>query len=89
METKHTKEYAKKIAEIKLENGTFVDLKTAIVWGYMKAIEEAKVSETLKSLISLQKRLDTLIMLTPTGEERNAMTEENIIVLNLINDLTN
>ncbi len=40
----------------------------------------------LDTLIALQKRLDLLINLTPTGNERNIMTEENIIALTLINE---
>jgi tRNA(Ile2) C34 agmatinyltransferase TiaS len=40
----------------------------------------------LDTLIALQKRLDMLINLTPTGTERNTMTEENIIALTLINE---
>ena len=35
-------------------------------------------TELLEALIVLQSRLEQLIIITPTGESRNAMTEDNI-----------
>lgn len=46
----------------------------------------SKASELLKTVIKLQKLLDTLIMLTPTGVKRNLMTDENISTLLLIDE---
>ena len=39
------------------------------------------------ALISIQKRMDKLINSTPTGDERNDMTEENILLLSFIEEL--
>jgi len=41
--------------------------------------------ELLETLTVLQKRLETLINLTPTSSKRNKLTEENIRALQLIN----
>lgn len=45
----------------------------------------SKAPELLEAVINLQKRLEFLINATPTGIERNAMCDENIICLELIN----
>lgn len=42
--------------------------------------------KTLDTLKLLQERLDMLINLTPSGEFRNQLTDENINVLTLINE---
>jgi len=41
----------------------------------------AAAPELLEALIILQKRLEMLINLTPTGEKRNQLTEDNIKAL--------
>ena len=45
----------------------------------------SKAPELLEAVINLQKRLEFLINATPSGIERNAMCDENIICLELIN----
>lgn len=45
---------------------------------------ESHANELLEALINLQKRLEFMIHLTPTGIERDAMTDENIKALELI-----
>jgi len=49
------------------------------------AVKDSKALELLDSVISLQKKLEMLINATPTGDNRNALTEENLITLELIN----
>lgn len=49
------------------------------------AVLISKSPELLDIVIKLQKRLETLILHTQTGIERDKMTEENIIALELIN----
>lgn len=97
METKHTKEYAEKFAlqEFPEKNFGLIDLEISMQSsrisfkkGYMKAIEENKVPEVLQSLVNLQKRLELLILCTPSGKERNRMTDENMFALSLINELS-
>ena len=44
--------------------------------------------ELLEALIKLQLRLEQLIIITPTGESRNAMTEDNINALTVIKKAT-
>jgi hypothetical protein len=43
-----------------------------------------KAPELLEAVINLQKRLEFLINLTPSGVERNAMTDENMVAMELI-----
>ncbi len=43
-----------------------------------------KAPELLEAVINLQKRLEFLINLTPSGIERNSMCDENLIALELI-----
>jgi hypothetical protein len=47
-------------------------------------IAASHANELLETVINLQKRLDFMILSTPTGIERDVMTEENIKVLELI-----
>ena len=51
------------------------------------AVLISKAPELLGAVINLQKRLEMLINATPSGIERNVMTEENIIVISLINEI--
>ena len=44
--------------------------------------------ELLEALIKLQLRLEQLIIITPTGENRNSMTEDNINALITIEKAT-
>lgn len=86
MENKHTIGYAKKMAR---ENNTIVsDTDLAYAKGFYAAVKVNKVPETIQSLITLQKRLELLILCTPSGEERNRMTDENMLALSLINELS-
>ncbi len=48
-----------------------------------------KSPELLEAVVNLQKRLESLINLTPSGKERNAMCEENIIAMGLIDACSN
>ncbi len=43
-----------------------------------------KAPELLEAVVNLQKRLESLIHLTPSGIERNVMCDEMIITMNLI-----
>jgi hypothetical protein len=45
---------------------------------------ESNANELLETVINLQKRLEFMILSTPTGIERDVMTEENIKALELI-----
>ena len=51
----------------------------------LQKLENKVVRELFDTVVLLQKRLEILINLTPTGEKRNGFTEENIKVLELIN----
>lgn len=91
MKTKHTKEYAENLAKEVIQGkniGNTKHMRMKFVNGYTKAIEVNKVPEVLKSLITLQKRLEFLILQTPSGEERNRMTDENMFAISLINELS-
>ncbi len=46
-----------------------------------------KSPELLEAVINLQKRLELLIHMTPSGIERNAMCDENIVALGLIDEI--
>jgi hypothetical protein len=85
MGNKQTMKHAEKLAK---ENVVYGESVGNYVFGYMKAIEENKVPEVLQSLVNLQKRLELLILYTPSGEERNRMTDENMLALSLINELS-
>lgn len=57
----------------------------------LKRLELVKleiIPELLEMLRILQKRLEILINLTPTGDKRNQLTEENILTLHLIQKAT-
>jgi len=83
MENKYTMEYAEKMAS---ENNTIIsDTDLAYAKGFFEAVKVNKVPEILESIIILQKRLELLILQTPSGEERNKMTDENMVALSLIN----
>jgi hypothetical protein len=66
------------------------------IWSQDMEIEEAEANakliscapEMLESLIILQKRLEFLINLTPSGTERNIMCDENVLCLDLIKKAT-
>lgn len=47
-------------------------------------IVASHANELLETVINLQKILDSMILLTPTGIKRDIMTEENIKALELI-----
>lgn len=49
--------------------------------GYTPRQLAEQKAELLELSIMLQSRLEQLIMITPTGESRNAMTEDNINAL--------
>lgn len=44
------------------------------------------IAELLATTIKLQKHLDMLILLTPSGDRRNELTNDNILVANLIQE---
>lgn len=90
MENKHTKEYAENIAhDYEVNEGYYSkEWSNGFSKGYMTSIKVNKVPEILESLITLQKRLELLILQTPSGKERNKMTDENMVALSLINELS-
>ncbi len=47
----------------------------------------AKAPELLETVIELQKRLSLLINMTPSGDERNKLCDENIKCLELIESI--
>ncbi len=59
MKTKHTREYARKLA---LESKSTSDGATQLAYldGYMKAIEETNVAELLEALIKSMKFIDNM-----------------------------
>lgn len=61
---------------------------TANICGYLPSELLEQNKDLLEATINLQKRLEFLINITPSGIERNSMCDENIICLELIQKST-